>query len=78
MSDYYPYWKKNKRKNNSVVQNNVVQNKDIIIQIRIDNNLNKKINERCGENKSKFIREIISNYIKQLEEIEWQEETKNW
>jgi predicted DNA-binding protein len=68
----------NFRTSSSLLQNNVVQNKDIIIQIRIDNNLNKKINERCGENKSKFIREIISNYIKQLEEIEWQEETKNW
>lgn len=79
MYDYYPYWKKHKLQNKTVIHKPVIRTK--IFPVRIGGDLRIKIEAKIKEPNldfSKCTRMLWEDYFKKLEEKEWNKEVSNW
>ena len=74
---YYNHFKPKKK----VLPPRVVDTKDVLLKIRVNHNLLKRIDERAKDNRttrSNYVRNIIENQFDSLDKAEWESETKEW
>ena len=79
MFDFTHYYGKHKQFKQRVLQSNVVR-KSNVLQIRIDKELEKDLEELSAElkqDKSKVARDILTDFFLERHTKEWQEYTKD-
>ncbi len=81
MYEFYPFWKKKRRKNTCVPQNNVSQTKDRIIKFRCDDELfckHEELAKELGQSISKVARDISEDFFLDKELIEQKENVRHF
>lgn len=79
MYEFIKYSKKNRYKNNCVMQNNTLQKE--YLQIRIDKELMNDIDNLAKEldqTRSKVARDILIDFFLEQHTRNWQQEIKEW
>ena len=83
MTDYYKYRSKRKdlHNGNSLCPHRIVDTKDVLLKVRLNQKLKYRIMELSKEkglSASEMTRLLWIDYFKKVEDINWKEEIKDW